>query len=147
MEDLLEIIQEEICRDHRRKPFRLEVTFGPVTNKKKKETMISQTITSIQKITATLHPEAGTTPEPIVGVPTWAVLPGGTGTPSTVVPATDGMSADLVSSDTDSVTTFQVSAFAGPGPTDDPITDTIVLTVVHPLADNLGTTLAAPVPK
>lgn len=106
--------------------------------------MLELTINNHQKVTVTLNPvDQDGNPEPVDGIPAWVVQSGN----STVVPAADGMSADLISEDGVGDTVFGVSADADPGPGVQTIQDTITLHVVHEFASNLGLTAGQPVPK
>lgn len=101
---------------------------------------VAVSITNEQKIKATLSPKTlggkPTTVDPN-NPPKWSVISG----ESTVVPAPDGLSADLVSSDTPGDTVFLVEADADLGDGVETISDTISLTVIGARAANLGLTL------
>ena len=117
---------------------------GPVTNKTKGKTMLELTITNEQKVNVQLHPVTGAgNPAPVDGAPVWSVVSGN----STVTPATDGMTADLISSDDPGDTIFMVSADADLGSGVVTISDTITLHVNHALAASLGLTASDPVNK
>jgi len=107
--------------------------------------MLDLTINNEQKIPVTLHPETlpGHHPAPVDGVPVWSVVSGN----ATVVPAEDGMSAFLVSSDDPGDTIFMVSADADMGEGVVTISDTITLHTQHAMAANLGLSAGDPVPK
>lgn len=115
---------------------------GPVTLKERQHMPLAISITNEQKVTVTLKPvtNAGK-PASLDGAPTWTVVSGD----STVAPATDGLSASLVSSDTPGDTTFLVEADADIGAGVQNIQDTITLTVIGAQAANLG--LAAGTPE
>ena len=104
-------------------------------------------ITNEQKVNVTLSPKTDSSkPAKLDGVPTWTVV-NGTDTSSTVVPSADGMSADLVSSDTPGDTTFLVDADADLGTGVEDLQETITLTVAGANAKNLGITVGTPVLK
>lgn len=97
-----------------------------------------------QKVKVTLTPVTPRgKPVKVDGVPSWTTIDGD----STIVVAEDGMSADLISSDTPGVTNFQVAADADLGEGVDTITDTIELTVVDPQASSLGLSAGTPEDK
>lgn len=100
--------------------------------------MFPITITNRQQVLVTLNPDGA-----IDGVPTWEVLDGD----STVIPAADGKSAILRSSDTNGVTHIEIKADADLGSGVTEITETVELTVVDPQATNLGLTVGTPEPK
>lgn len=101
-------------------------------------------ITNRQQVLVNLNPESEPgVPAPVDGVPTWEVLDGD----STVIPAADGMSATLRSSDTDGDTNIKVTADADMGSGVTEITDTIRLTVIDPQATGFGFTAGTPTPK
>lgn len=103
-----------------------------------------KTITNEQKVNVTLNPVTATgKPAKLDGAPVWSVISGD----STVVPAPDGLSADLVSSDTPGDTTFLVDADADLGSGVVDVQDTITLHVEGALAANLGLTIGEAVPK
>lgn len=102
------------------------------------------TITNEQKVTATLTPKTDTgKPAKLDGVPTWTVASGD----STLNVAADGMSAELISSDTPGDTTVLVEADADLGEGVETISDTILLHVAGARAANLGISVSDPVPK
>jgi len=104
-------------------------------------------ITNEQKVNVALSPktDAGK-PAKVDGAPTWEVV-GGDETSSTVVVAPDGLSADLVSSDTPGDTTYLIKADADLGEGVETIQETITLTVSGANARNLGVTVGTPVTK
>lgn len=113
--------------------------------KKKGNRVLELTISNEQKVKVHVNPvtDAGK-PAKLDGVPKWSVVSG----PGTVVPADDGLSADLVSADDDlSDTTFLVDADANLGTEVEDVQDTILLHVTHANAKNLGLTADAPVLK
>ncbi len=122
----------------------IEFEVGPVTNKPRRNTMLELNITNEQQVVVTLHPvtEAGH-PAPVDGAPVWSVVTGD----STVTPASDGLSATLVSADDPGDTDFIVHADAdlGGGITD--ISDIVRLHVAGAQAANLGLTAGDPTPK
>lgn len=109
----------------------------PEERKTKVKTVpIKLVITNEQKIKVRLNPvtEAGK-PTKLDGKPQWSVVAG----PGTVEPAEDGLSADLISDDTDlSDTTFLVDADADLGDGVEEVQDTITLSVTHANAKTLG---------
>jgi len=82
-------------------------------------------------------------PAKLDGVPVWSVISG----TSTVVPAADGLSADLISSDEPGVTVFLVDADADLGEGVEDLQETIELTVAGENAKNLGITVGTPTNK
>lgn len=102
------------------------------------------TITNEQKVPVTLAPVTDTgKPAKLDGAPTWEVVSGN----STVVPAADGLSADLISADDPGDTQFLIKADADLGAGVVEISDTIKLTVTGALAKSLGITVGTPVAK
>lgn len=98
-------------------------------------------ITNEQKVKVTLTPKTGAgKPAKLDGKPTWTVSSGD----STVEVADDGMSAELVSSDTPGETMFVVEADADIGEGVETITDAIKLTVEGAKATSLGLTVGEP---
>lgn len=106
--------------------------------------MLQITITNEQKVKVTLAPVTDTgKPAKLDGIPTWEVVSG----IATVVPAPDGMSADLVSADDPGDTQFMVRADADLGEGVEEISDIVTLNVVGATAKNLGLTVGQPEPK
>jgi len=106
--------------------------------------MQETTITNEQKVNVTLNPVTDTgKPAKLDGAPVWSVVSGD----STVVPAADGLSADLVSSDTPGDTVFLVDGDADLGSGVEDIQETITLHVSGANAKNLGITFGKPVAK
>lgn len=106
--------------------------------------MTEKTITNEQQIKATLNPSTATgKPATVDGVPTWEVITGN----STVQPAADGLSADLISSDDPGDTDFLVKADADLGEGIVEISDIIRLSVQGAQAANLGISLGEPTAK
>lgn len=101
-------------------------------------------ITNEQQVKVTLNPktDAGR-PAKLDGAPKWSVVSGD----STVVAAEDGLSADLVSSDTPGDTTYLVEADADLGEGVETIQETITLAVAGANAKNLGITVGEPTLK
>ena len=124
---------------------RFEYSIGLAVSKKKGGgKMLELTITNEQKVNVQLHPvTSGGNPAPVDGAPAWSVVSGD----ATVQPASDGMSADLVSSDNPGDTVFMVTADADLGTGVEPISDTITLHTQHANAAALGLTASDPVPK
>src|SRR5262245_28838673 len=106
--------------------------------------MLEISITNEEKVKVTLTPVTATgKPAKVDGVPSWEVVTGN----STVEPAEDGMSADLISSDDPGDTDFLVKADADLGEGVTEISDIVRLAVAGAQAANLGLTADAPVPK
>lgn len=101
-------------------------------------------ITNEQKVNVALKPvtDAGK-PAKLDGAPVWTVVAGD----STVVPAADGLSADLISSDTPGDTTFLIDADADLGEGREDLQETITLTVSGANARNLGIVVGTPTTK
>lgn len=106
---------------------------------------VEVTITNEQKIKATLNPKTATgRPAQLeAGKTEWSVVSGD----STVSPSADGLSADLISSDTPGDTVYLVTADADLGEGVENISDTITLHVAGAKAQNLGLTLGSPEAK
>jgi hypothetical protein len=103
-------------------------------------------LTTEQKQNVKLAPvTAAGKPATLDSVPVWAVTAGA----GTVVPAADGLSAFVVSTDVvDGVdTVITVSAEGDVTPGTDTLTDTITVTTVHALAANMGLSVDPPVAK
>ncbi len=121
-----------------------DVAFGLPENKLKEINMQETTITNEQKVNVTLKPVTDTgKPAKLDGAPVWSVVSGD----STVVSASDGLSADLVSSDTPGDTVFLVDGDADLGSGVEDIQETITLHVSGANAKNLGIAFGTPVPK
>lgn len=106
--------------------------------------MLEISITNEQQVRVALTPVTATgKPAKLDGVPTWEVVTGN----STVQPADDGMSAQLVSADDPGDTDFLVKADADLGGGVQEISDVIRLSVAGAQAANLGLTAEAPTPK
>jgi hypothetical protein len=119
---------------------------GPIRNKSGGgcNRMLEITITNEQQVNVVLHPVTATgRPATVDGAPTWTAQSGD----STVTPAADGLSADLISSDTPGDTEILVEADADLGQGVIPISDIIRLTVAHANAANLGLVAGDPTPK
>jgi len=117
--------------------------FGVPTQKERTPMPVEVSITNEQKVKATITPKTlGGKPAQVDpnNPPKWSVVSGD----STVTPATDGLSADLVSSDTPGDTVYLVEADADLGDGVETISDTIKLTVIGARAANLGLTLGTP---
>ena len=106
--------------------------------------MVEVTITNEQKVNVKLNPttDAGK-PAKLDGAPVWSVVSGD----STVVVAEDGMSADLVSSDTPGDTTYLIDGDADLGEGKVDVQETITLHVAGANAKNLGVVVGTPVLK
>lgn len=135
---LLELILRKLVGPpHIRLDYKIQI-------KNKGNLKMEVTITNEQKVNVTLVPRtAGGHPAPIDGVPAWAVNSGD----GTVVPAEDGLSADLISSDAPGDTVYGVSADADLGQGVTTITGEITVHVVQAEASDLGVTVGAPQPK
>ena len=132
------------CCGSAKKGVQFNVAFGLPEEKTKENTMVETTITNEQKVTVTLSPVTDTgKPAKLDGAPKWSVISGD----STVVAAPDGLSADLVSSDTPGDTTFLVDGDADLGSGVEDIQETITLHVAGARAKNLGVTIGTPVAK
>ncbi len=123
---------------------RFSVAFGLPKPKKKVPIMLETTVTNEQKVNVVLKPTTQSgKPAKLDGVPTWSVVSGD----STVVPAADGMSADLVSSDTPGDTTFLIDGDADLGAGVVDVQETITLHDSGANAANLGVVIGTPVLK
>ena len=117
---------------------------GPVTIKQRRNAMLEINITNEQQVNVTLHPVTATgRPAQVDGAPTWTIQSGN----STVNPATDGLSADLISAETPGDTEVLVEADADLGEGVVPISDIIRLHVAGAQAANLGLVAGDPTPK
>jgi len=100
--------------------------------------MLMLTITNEQKVVVTLAPKTAAGNDAQVdttnGVPAWTVTSGD----AQVVPAADGLSAEVISGEANVVSTIEVTADADLGEGVTNIGDSITLTVVAAGADNLG---------
>ncbi len=106
--------------------------------------MVAITISNEQQVPVTLSPKTDTgKAAKLDGNPVWSVVSGD----STVVPAADGLSATLVSSDTPGETVFLVDADADLGSGVEDLQETITLTVTGANAKNLGIVAGTPVAK
>lgn len=123
---------------------RFDLSIGQPEPKEERKNMLAVKISNEQKVKITLTPKTDTgKPAKLDGAPVWTVVSGD----STVVPAPDGLSADLVSSDTPGDTVFLVDADADLGTGVEDLQETITLTVTGANAKNLGLSADAPVPK
>ena len=106
--------------------------------------MTEVTITNEQKVNLVLNPktDAGKVVE-VDGKPVWSVVSG----ESTLVVADDGLSADLVSSDTPGDTTFLIDADADLGEGVEDVQETVTLHVAGARAKNLGVVVGTPTLK
>lgn len=106
--------------------------------------MIEITVTNEQKVKVTLKPVTATgKPARLDGAPTWEVVSGD----STVTVSSDGLSADLISSDTPGDTQYLVKADADLGAGVEEISDVIKLTVEGARAASLGLSVGTPEAK
>ncbi len=123
---------------------RLDISIGPITSKTKDNQMTTIQLDNTQQVNVQLSPKtAKGKPAKVDGVPTWTVQSGD----SVIVVAADGMSAELISSDTDGDTVILVEADADLGAGFVPLDETITLTVSEPQAANLGLTVGTPEDK
>jgi len=125
--------------------FRFDFAVGPVVNKKpKRSNMLSVSITNEQQVKVHLNPVTSTgKPAKVDGAPVWSVITGD----ATVVPADDGLSADLISADDPGDTDFLVKADADLGEGVTEISDVVRLSVAGAQAANLGLSADDPTPK
>lgn len=141
----LSIVFPQLNQCHKHKHFRFDFGVGPITTKPRKtNTMLEINITNEQQVNVTLHPVTATgRPAQVDGAPTWEVITGN----STVTPAPDGLSADLVSANDPGDTDFLVKADADLGSGVVEISDIIRLHVAGAQAANLGLVAGDPTPK
>ena len=126
------------------KSVRFDVAFGPPKQKTQIKPMVETTITNEQKVNVTLSPKTDSgKPAKLDGAPVWTVVSGD----STVVAAADGLSADLISSDTPGDTTFLVDGDADLGTGVEDVQETITLHVSGANAKNLGIAFGTPTLK
>jgi hypothetical protein len=101
-------------------------------------------LTNKQKATVTINTKnAVGDPVTVDGIPTWTVTSGD----STVIVSSDGLSAEIISSDTPGATTILVSADADLGSGIETLQDHIKVFVVGDKATNLGLTTSKFSPK
>lgn len=121
----------------------LKVKFNPAEIKEIH--MIETTITNKQKVEGTIvipnKPDG--TPAQIQGIPNWSVQSGD----STVVAAADGLSAFLVSSDTNGDTVYSLTALVDFGTGFVPTQTQITLHVSDVASQTLDVSFSAPVNK
>ena len=122
-----------------------DLVIGMAVNKDQTgENMVAIVISNEQKVNVTLNPVTDTKkPAKLDGAPVWSVISGD----STFIAAPDGLSADLVSSDTPGETVFLVDADADLGTGVEDLQETITLTVTGANAKNLGITVGSPTTK
>ncbi len=121
-----------------------DVAFGLPTIKEKEHQMVEVTITNEQKVNVVLNPKTDSgKPAKLDGAPKWTVVSGD----STVTAAPDGLSADLISSDTPGDTTFLIDGDADLGSGVVDVQETITLHVAGANATNLGVVVGTPVLK
>jgi hypothetical protein len=121
-----------------------DIAIGLPTQKESTQMAVAIKITNEQQVNVTLSPKTDSgKPAKLDGAPVWSVVSGD----STVVPAADGLSADLISSDTPGDTTFLVDADADLGSGVEDLQETITLTVAGANAKNLGITVGTPTLK
>lgn len=129
-----------------RRGVQLGFKFGLPTQKERKPMPVEVSITNEQKVKASLSPTTATGKPAQLdpnNPPQWSVISGD----STVSASSDGLSADLISSDTPGDTVYLVKADADLGDGVEEISDTIRLSVVGARAQNLGLTLGTPEAK
>ena len=132
------------CCSSTSKGVKFNVAFDLPVEKQKAHIMVETTITNEQKVNVTLTPVTDTgKPAKLDGAPAWSVVSGD----STVVVAADGLSADLVSSDTPGDTTFLIDGDADLGSGVVDVQETILLHVAGAQAKNLGVKIGTPVAK
>lgn len=148
MEALTDLVNElrRWIKESRAQPkARLNLSIGLVklkTQTKGKMTAIN--ITNEQQVPVTLTPKTDKgKPAKVDGIPTWTVQSGD----STVIVSEDGLSAELVSSDTPGDTVILVEADADLGEGVTPISESITLTVSSATATNLGLAVGTPIDK
>lgn len=120
---------------------RLDVMIGLPQPKNERPHMIEITLTNEQKVKVSLKPvtQSGK-PATVDGAPQWEVVSGD----STVVPASDGLSADLLSSDTPGDTQFLIKADADLGSGVQEVSEIVTLHVQGANAANLGVVVGTP---
>lgn len=134
------------CKKDKKAKAHLQFAFGLATAKRKASNMVEVTITNEQKVPVSLSPVTATGKPAKLdpkNPPTWEVQSGD----SAVVVGGDGLSAELISSDTPGDTVYLVSADADLGDGVETISDLITLHVEGARAANLGLTAGTPVPK
>jgi hypothetical protein len=143
--DLLLFLDELCARfQGRSKGITFGYKLGPVTEKQKAHKMLEITITNEQQVNVTLKPVTATgKAAKLDGAPTWTIQSGDS---KINVPA-DGLSADLISSDTPGDTEILVEADADLGSGVVSVSDIIRLTVAGAQAANLGLAAGAPTAK
>ena len=130
------------CKKHRAAGF--TICFGLPTTKESKKMPVEVSLTVEEKVTATLKPVTKTgKPAKLDSAPVWSVVSGN----GTVVPASDGLSAELLSSDTPGDTVYLVDGDADLGSGVVDIQDVITVHSLGANAANLGITVSDPVPK
>lgn len=123
---------------------RFDVRIGLPTRKDTDNQMIAIDITNEQKVTVTLKPVTTTgKPAKLDGPPTWTNKDGD----SVVNPSQDGLSAEIVSSDTLGTTTILLEADADLGEGVETITEEIQVTVTGAKASSFGLVVGTPEPK
>lgn len=102
------------------------------------------TLSNEQKVVATITPVTATgRPARLDGAPVWSVVSG----QGTVVPAADGLSAELITPNAPGDTTYMVDGDADLGAGVVDIQDTITVHTTGANAANLGLSLGTPLPK
>lgn len=106
--------------------------------------MLTLTITTEQKIAVALAPKtAAGNPATVDGPPTWSVVSGF----ATINVSPDGLSAELISSDSPGQSQFLINADADLGAGVENLQDVITLNVEGAKATSLGLTHGDPQPK
>lgn len=132
------------CPKSKHVPVGFGFKFGLPTLKERKHMPATVTITNEQKVTATLAPVTATgKPAKLDGIPTWTVQSGD----SVVNVAADGLSAEVVSSDTPGDTQILIEADADLGAGVVTVSDILSVTVQGAQAQSLGLTVGEPVAK
>ncbi len=147
VEERIVIILEKLLKrlnGPRQNSTRFGYKIGPVTRKTKVHKMLEIKITNEEQVNVALKPVTSTgKAAKLDGVPTWTVQSGD----SKVTVAADGLSADLVSSDTPGDTEILVEADANLGEGVESISDIIRLSVAGANAANLGLVAGTPTAK
>jgi hypothetical protein len=132
------------CGHNEKRMVRFDYVVGHPKLKEIKHMPLEISITNEQQVNVSLKPVTATgKPAKLDGAPSWTVMSGN----SSVKPADDGLSADLISSDDPGDTEVMVKADADLGSGVEEISDTIRLSVIGARAANLGLTAGEPTPK
>lgn len=137
------ILDDFCCCKPRRSHGHFEFAFRPV-QPKTNNMPLDITLTNEQQVTVTLKPVTATGKVATLdGVPEWSVVSG----QATVIPAANGLSAVVRSSDDPGTSQLLVTADADLGAGVVEISDTIQVTVEGARASALGLTVGTPSPK